>query len=195
IYVSDKLLKQFISDPLVVNTDIIFNKSYDRVLNTQVKDLVKNNKNISVSSKLDQADNMQQSENKMKILGGGLSAILALIGILNYINMMTSGIQSRKKELATLECVGMTQKQIRKMLTLEGLGYGVTTLLLVSTFGLGITYFIFQSSNTLQVDFVFPFIPVIMVYTIILGLCVSIPSIVYRFIQTESMIERLRGIE
>ena len=57
------------------------------------------------------------------LLGGALSFIVALVGVLNFFNAIVTGITSRRRELAVLEAVGMTARQLRAMLALEGLGY------------------------------------------------------------------------
>ena len=57
------------------------------------------------------------------LLGGALSFIVALVGVLNFFNAIVTGISSRRRELAVLEAVGMTARQLRTMLALEGLGY------------------------------------------------------------------------
>ena len=74
----------------------------------------------------------------LKILSGGVSAILILIGIINFINVMLTGIFTRRTELAVMEGVGMTKKQVQKMLMLEGIYYAVITLALILTAGSGI---------------------------------------------------------
>ena len=43
----------------------------------------------------------------------------------NYLNMMSESIQNRSKEFAILESIGMTRKQIKKMIVFESLGYSI----------------------------------------------------------------------
>lgn len=73
--------------------------------------------------------------NKYFIIGGMLTAILFVIGILNFFNTSATSILSRKKELSLLEVIGMTKKQILKMLFFEGLFYLLLAFLLASTIG------------------------------------------------------------
>ena len=47
------------------------------------------------------------------MIGGMLAFILALIGILNFLNTMAASILSRKQEFAALEAVGMTGRQLK----------------------------------------------------------------------------------
>ena len=67
------------------------------------------------------------------LLGGTLSAIVGLVGILNFANAIITGISARRRELAVLRSVGMTARQLRTMLMLEGLLYtlGAVTLALL----------------------------------------------------------------
>ena len=87
-----------------------------------MKAVFADDKQISCESKLDRYSEMKTSENQIKVLGGSLGAVIALLAVLNYINMMAASVQNRSQELATLESIGMTTKQIRKMLRLEGCG-------------------------------------------------------------------------
>ncbi|WP_429147846.1 FtsX-like permease family protein [Anaerotaenia torta] len=64
----------------------------------------------------------------MLVLGGGVALVIALIGILNFVNVMSVSVMVRKRELAILESIGMSRKQVRRMLASEGLGYAVITL-------------------------------------------------------------------
>lgn len=76
--------------------------------------------------------------NMYRLVGGALCAILALIDILNFINSMMTSILSRYKELAMLQSVGMTGRQVKQMLMIEGIGYsalGLICSLLISIVG------------------------------------------------------------
>ena len=57
------------------------------------------------------------------LVGGVLCAVLALIGLLNFINSMMTSILSRYREIAMLQSVGMTGRQVKEMLIFEGLSY------------------------------------------------------------------------
>ncbi|MBP5554433.1 MAG: ABC transporter permease [Lachnospiraceae bacterium] len=76
------------------------------------------------------------------IVGGALSAILALIGLLNFINLTYTSIHERKNELAVLRAVGMTRKQMVRMLESEGFIHIIITFALVLTVGMVLNYFL-----------------------------------------------------
>ena len=53
-------------------------------------------------SKSDKIKELKSSQMIMDIIGGGMSIILILIGILNFINVMITSINVRLKELAVI---------------------------------------------------------------------------------------------
>ena len=55
--------------------------------------------------------------------------ILYLISGLNVFNIVSSSIILRKREFAVLKSIGMSNKQINKMITLEGVFYGVNSII------------------------------------------------------------------
>ena len=59
------------------------------------------------------------------LCGGALSFIVGLVGVLNFFNAVLTGIIARRRELAVLQAVGMTAKQLRSMLMWEGLLYAL----------------------------------------------------------------------
>ena len=64
------------------------------------------------------------------MLGGALSFIVGLVGILNFFNAILTGILSRRREFAMLQSIGMTGKQLKTMLVCEGLIYALGSIVL-----------------------------------------------------------------
>ena len=62
------------------------------------------------------------------VMGNAISIIIALVGVLNFINSMVTAIVSRRREFAMIQSVGMTKKQLCRMLVCEGLYYAAITL-------------------------------------------------------------------
>lgn len=62
-------------------------------------------------------------QNTIVAVGGTLSFIIGFIGVLNFTNTILTSIFTRRRELAILQSIGMTNKQIRTMLCMEGCNY------------------------------------------------------------------------
>ena len=135
--------------------------------------------------------------NMYRLVGGVLCAILALIGILNYINSMTTSILSRHKEIAMLQSVGMTGRQVKQMLMYEGIGYSVLGLVcslilsalgsvtVVRMMGAELTYFTWHFTLT---SVFLCMIPLIIITALV-------PLFCYNKMAQKTVVERLRIAE
>ena len=47
--------------------------------------------------------------------GGGLSGVIAVVGTLNFLNAILTGMIARRREFAVLQSVGMTRRQLKRM--------------------------------------------------------------------------------
>ncbi len=133
----------------------------------------------------------------MNILTVGISAVLILIGIINFINVMLTGIFTRRRELAVMESVGMTRKQVQKMLFFEGMYYSVVTVGLILTVGNSVLYYM-SGMIKRAVDyavFTYPWQLLAGVTAALLLICGLVPAFVYRVMARESVTERLRVAE
>lgn len=73
-----------------------------------------------------------------RIMFGSISVILLCVGLVNYFNIMFTGIVGRKKELEIMRKIGMTRRQERKLLLLEGSYYVLLIAGLVASVGTSI---------------------------------------------------------
>lgn len=133
----------------------------------------------------------------MNIISTSMSAILILIGVLNFINVTVTSINTRRKELAIMESIGMTKKQIKNMLVFEGGYYAAITTFLISTFGMVIIFEIAKSTKKIAsyAKFAFPKLPFICLLVFIFIICLITPLVVYKYSSLKSVTERLREIE
>lgn len=63
------------------------------------------------------------------IVGTFMSAVIGGIGVINFINVILTSIISRRKEIATMQSIGMQGKQLQKMLCTEGIIFSLLALL------------------------------------------------------------------
>lgn len=73
-----------------------------------------------------------------RMILGSISVVLFLAGFTNYFNIMVTGFIARKKELSTMESIGMTRKQKRKLIVAEGGYYCLFTSGLLLTVGMAV---------------------------------------------------------
>ena len=68
---------------------------------------------------------------------------------------ITSGIQNRKLTFSVMESIGMSGKQIRRLLIREGILYAGFSVLITLTAGTVITYVCFRAMNYMGFRFGF----------------------------------------
>lgn len=132
--------------------------------------------------------------NMYRLVGGTLCMILALIGILNFINSMMTSILSRHKEIAMLQSVGMTGSQVKKMLIYEGIGYSVLGLLaslILSVVG-SFTVVRMMGAELSYFTWHFTLLPVFLCIIPLVFITAIVPLICYNKMTQKTVVERLR---
>ena len=150
--------------------------------------------NMAYQSRETFATEFEGVQNMYLTVGGLLSFILALIGILNFINSVITSVQTRRQELAVLQSIGMTGKQLKNMLIGEGLWYTVITVLITITAGSLITYGLVMGIASQMWFFSYHFIitPILLCIPALVVLSVLIPVLCYRNMCRQSVVDRLR---
>ena len=132
--------------------------------------------------------------NMYRLVGGTLCMILALIGILNFINSMMTSILSRHKEIAMLQSVGMTGSQVKKMLIYEGIGYSVLGLLaslILSVVG-SFTVVRMMGAELSYFTWHFTLLTVFLCIIPLVFITAIVPLICYNKMAQKTVVERLR---
>lgn len=135
--------------------------------------------------------------NMFLVLGGVLALIIGLVGVLNFLNAILTGILTRRRELAMLQSIGMTGRQLKAMLMWEGLYYalGAVAVSLLLSIAAGPLL-----SNALAgmfwfFTYRFTVLPILWVAPVFAVLGIVVPLTVYRVVSRRSIVERLRETE
>ena len=152
------------------------------------------NPELDYESKVTYAGEFASMRSMFLLLGGVLSGIVALVGVLNFFNAIFTGIITRRREFAVLQAIGMTGRQLRHMLMLEGVLYtlGAVTASLVLAVVLG--PMAFAAIETLFWFFTYRFTltPFLIITPVFILLGLGIPLLTYRSAARHTIVERLR---
>ncbi|KKO54792.1 ABC transporter permease [Paenibacillus sp. DMB20] len=197
IYISEQAMDRLVDEPFVERVNIQSDDKQAESILAELKGTVDSIGGLTINAKIEMEENFASLKLMLSILGGGLSAILALIGILNFINVMFTGVTVRKQEMAVMESIGMTKRQLQRMLVYEGLGYAILSSGLIMTLGSLITYGVFRLFRT-EADyavFTYPYVPTGAAIVFIFVVCLSVPVAAYKSSSKETVTERLRSSE
>ena len=197
LVVSNEVMQEWFGEPVAIQLELNVSSGNEQNALIALKQIIEDNPAISLTSRIEAMAELARAKMAILILGGSISLVIALIGILNFVNIMSVSVVSRKRELATLESIGMSRKQIRKMLISEGLCYAGITLILVLSIGNLIAYGIFKLFQQ-QVGFAvftYPLIPAAIIALVILAVCLITPERMYCALNKETIVNRLREAE
>lgn len=147
---------------------------------------------VSVAqAQADYAHNQQT----VALVGNGVCILMVLMGLMNYVNVMATSVQTRRRELAMMESLGMTRRQLRAMVMWEGSIYAVLSSVLFLAGG-AILWAAFSDTHidagVLAFSFVWPPRLVVGLVLALLVLCPCISALAYRISSREPVIQRLR---
>ena len=155
------------------------------------------NDDLTYTSKSTMEAEFATLQNMIVIVGGFLSFVLALIGILNFVNTILTGILSRKQEFAMLESVGMTRKQLREMLMWEGGYYALFTSIVAVLAGsiLSMTLIKSYTSGVFFFKWKFTVLPILICIPFLLLIVLFVPYLACEKMCRISVVERIRSGE
>lgn len=175
---------------LFLNVDDMHLEEAQEFLDSYTKTV---NPGLPVVSRQSMAGQYAAETRSSSITGSAISIVIALVGILNFVNSMVTAILSRRREFAVIQSIGMTKKQLRRMLIHEGLCYAVITLAASYLFGslavgIGVRAMVAGGFTTFR----FTLLPLFICTPILLLFAVLIPCICFRNLEKRSIVERLR---
>ncbi|OZG60250.1 ABC transporter permease [Bifidobacterium lemurum] len=154
-------------------------------------------KSLNYTAKSTLIEHYQEQTRANTVMGFAISLIIAFVGILNFINSMLTAIVSRRKEFAMIQSIGMTKRQLRRMLIDEGLYYAGGTLLAsyvlgALAVGIGVRMMV---SNDWTATFHFTLLPLVICTPVLIALAILIPYICFKNLEKQSIVERLRATD
>lgn len=176
---------------LFLNTDDSHIESMQAFLDEY---MASTNPGLPVTSRQTMAEQYQAQTRSSAVMGNAVSVVIALVGVLNFINSMVTAIVSRRREFAVMQSVGMTKNQLCRMLVNEGLYYAGLTLLfsyLISAFAVGVVVRAMVEGGF--TTFRFTLLPLVACTPVLVFFAVLIPYLCFRNLEKHSIVERLRA--
>lgn len=137
------------------------NTSDHTSLTSRIESMPSTGDSESYISIFDYEETVRQFNAVMLIVGifvYGFIGVISLIGMTNIFNTISTNMQLRSKEFASLKSIGMTKKEFNRMIRLESLMYGIKSLIIGIPLGVLGVFAIFSafSNGNVPMSFVFP---------------------------------------
>lgn len=197
-YTSSDIFKEMFGDKYLMTYGFNVADEKEAEVNEFVKSYTENQEPVmAYESKMRYEDEFDQMLGMIVVVGGILTFVVGIIGVLNFINSILTGIVTRKREFAMMEAIGMTKKQLSRMLMLEGVYYAVGTILCSFVLGclFSVTVIRALAGGMWFMKYQFIITPMLLIFPVLLILGAVVPKMAFCFGKKESVVERIREAE
>ncbi|MGO0905397.1 ABC transporter permease [Clostridioides difficile] len=196
-FTSDKALDKITPYNTNLHFSILSDKKYSKEVEEKLLNIIQKNSNLILYSYDDDYEMLTRAFKYMVIAAYIFVGLISCFGILNMTNILINGILIRKKEFALLKTVGMTKRQLRKMLYIEGLSISIKAVCISSLLGyLGSSLLCTFIKDVIRLDFVdfkFSILTILIFSFVLIGIQVLITGLLIRNLEKKSLIELLRS--
>lgn len=199
VIIPDTMFREIYSDyeERIVSLQIMGETEFTKEQNGQIQGILAREYNTQLMMESRYLSRSDAQYNKYTMTFGGLflTVLLGIIGISNVINTLTSDVFARRRELAALQSIGMTVKQLKGMLFKEAMKYCFPAVLIAVPAG-GVLAFMVAGNWTFT-----GFSPALFIMAsagaalVISGIALLATDILVKNLNRKSIVERLREIE
>lgn len=171
----------------------------DEYQDTLEKETAENPEYSQISFYVSNMDKEMRDEKSLFTLLGvfayGLIVVIALIGITNIINTLSTGMELRSREFATLRSIGMTDKQFVGMVRLESVFISVKALVIGVPLGILISYLLCVMMNRMDDAIIYepPYKAIILCILVVIMLIYAIMKLSMTKLRHNNIIETIKN--
>ena len=171
----------------------------DEYQDTLEKETAENPEYSQISFYVSNMDKQMRDEKSLFTLLGvfayGLIVVIALIGITNIINTLSTGMELRSREFATLRSIGMTDKQFVGMVRLESVFISVKALVIGVPLGILISYLLCVMMNRMDDAIIYepPYKAIILCIVVVIMLIYAIMKLSMTKLRHNNIIETIKN--
>lgn len=196
-YCTQEAIEQISPYNNTTHISIFCGKNYTEPVKDRLASLISGNPNLRLKVYSEEYSMIAGFINVTMSSLYAVSAFVVIFGLLNMINMLINSAIIRKREFALLQAVGMTNRQLRKMLYREGMSVSIKSALLAAAFGITIGGLLCYLANKVMalkfVIFAIDPLPVLLFAAVLIGLQILVSYCICRSIEKTSLIENLRA--
>ena len=193
IYMSEKKFKEIYEIPTLYGFLFDVEEQYQQ----EMENHLMQDADVAYTSILTMKAYVSGVKNVVLMIGGVIGAVFALVGLINFINLVMTNIITRRHEFATMQSIGMTNRQLQKMMISESFSYvllaGIVGTLAAGALGMTLVKAFVQNGPTsLMMTFQMTLLPALIMLVLFLVLAFIVPVIALRLFNNRSVVERLR---
>ena len=196
VYLNPNLYEELIGNKSIMSYGFDVESSekenFDKLLKSMEYD-----PDFSYDSRDIQIKSFKDFKNLIEFVGYGLSLVLFLISVLNFINIIATEILRNKVNLSIFEAIGMTKKSLKKYLIKKNLIYSFSSLMFSFVAMILVNKFILIDfmAQTKWTSFKFIIMPLVLVNLVNIIVGIIFTSKFYEKHSENSLVDRIRNLE
>ena len=176
---------------------VITDKDKFDTIETSLNQLIDKNSDL-VMDTIEESVNYY-NRNQQLVFGAFLivAIIVVCFSLINLVNTTITNFLSRKREIGMLQAIGLSKKQLIRMLCYEGMIYSLFAVLVTLILGVGLGSLCIQIMRSLNPYFFYSFPwPVVLIYSAVL-LAVQLILIAYTTgnLKKQSLVDQIKTME
>lgn len=199
LYLSDSVFKELYDEPALLNYGFDVAEGQQEQMDAFLSSYTDSHPAVAYTSTKLLKEQMDSIRNIVLVVGGLIGGIMAFAGLINFTNMIITNIITRRHEFATMQSIGMTDRQLRRLIVYEGVYYAVgadlSGVILAALLALTVIKNVLNSPSMWFFTLHFTLLPALVAGAIYLILAAVIPLIVLRLFHRGTVVERLRTSE
>lgn len=139
-------------------------------------------------------------EEALKIMMRAAYVLVVFIGIfalINLLNTLMTNFVSRQQEFGVMRSVGLSNKQLSKMLWAESFHYVLATMAVTLTIGTVLGYILCQAFSQIgllgKLDYTFPLLPMLIFFAALVAIALGYSALATRYCERRTLAEYVKG--
>lgn len=199
---ADKMIEDMMIPGFNLNNALIIScedyEKYGSAIEEQLKAIKEKNPSLTLDTLNKRIKDHRTYYKSITIGLMGMAFFVIAFSLINLTNTLITNIFARKREIAALRTLGMTQKQVVKMIQGEGLYLAIINILCTSTIGSLAGYFVvhyLSHHGARYLQYQYPVAFLLGYIILVLGITLIISHVSMKSMSKRSLVEVLRETE
>ncbi|MGI6018743.1 MAG: ABC transporter permease [Marvinbryantia sp.] len=199
VFLADTAFREIYDTPTLLNFAFNVEESMQPQMEKALSNYVEENPSAAYTSTKLIKEQVDSIRSMILIVGSLIGGIMAFAGLINFTNMIITNIITRRHEFATLQSIGMTERQLRRLVVYEGVYYAVGADLIGALTAVFLTLTVLKNMLNSPSMWFFSLrltlVPAAVISVLYLILAAVIPMVALYFFHGGTVVERLRTTE
>ena len=197
----DELIRAMLAEGYNINSEVLLSTEWDSKeaeITQQLNSIVSSSHDLQMRTLRDSINNNAGMYNTLLTSIIGISIFIMMFSLISLINTLVTNIMTRKQELSVLQSIGMTKRQLNRMVQCEAGLIAAWNIIITFLAGGFLGFMLIRGLNSIGMSYLHWAYPIgfALFYAVIV---LIMPAIITKatiyLLQKKSIVERLREIE